>query len=37
MRDLQRQASSDGNLEELFLKITEEAAEEQETVPGTVG
>jgi ABC-2 type transport system ATP-binding protein len=25
MRDLQKQASSDGNLEELFLKITEEA------------
>ena len=28
MKDLQRQASSDGNLEELFLKITEEVASE---------
>ena len=26
MKDLQKQASSDGNLEELFLKITEEVA-----------
>jgi ABC-2 type transport system ATP-binding protein len=28
LKDLQKQASSDGNLEELFLKITEEAEEE---------
>jgi ABC-2 type transport system ATP-binding protein len=28
MKDLQKQASSDGNLEELFLKITEEVASE---------
>ena len=28
MKDLQKQASSDGNLEELFLKITEEIASE---------
>jgi ABC-2 type transport system ATP-binding protein len=28
VKDLQKQASSDGNLEELFLKITEEVAEE---------
>lgn len=28
MTDLQKQASSDGNLEELFLKITEEVAQE---------
>jgi hypothetical protein len=28
MKDLQKQASSDGNLEELFLKITEEVANE---------
>src|SRR5438874_1612536 len=32
MKDLQKQASSDGNLEELFLKITEEAAEESPPV-----
>jgi ABC-2 type transport system ATP-binding protein len=37
MRDLQRQASSDGNLEELFLKITEEGASEAEAVSGLVG
>ena len=28
MRDLQKLASSDGNLEDLFLKITEEGAAE---------
>lgn len=32
MKDLQKQASSDGNLEELFLKITEEAASEAVSV-----
>ena len=32
LKDLQKQASSDGNLEDLFLKITEEAAEEGEPV-----
>src|SRR5438552_5872741 len=39
MRELQKQASSDGNLEELFLKITEEVAEESPgtAVPGLVG
>jgi hypothetical protein len=28
MKDLQKQASSDGNLEELFIKITEEIVSE---------
>jgi len=37
MRDLQKQASSDGNLEELFLKITDEAAAEGEAVAGIAG
>ncbi len=38
MRDLQKLASSDGNLEDLFLKITEEAATEPEpAVSGLVG
>jgi ABC-2 type transport system ATP-binding protein len=37
MKDLQEQASSDGNLEELFLKITEVAEEESPTVPGLAG
>jgi ABC-2 type transport system ATP-binding protein len=32
MKDLQKQASSDGNLEELFLKITEEVASEPVSV-----
>jgi ABC-2 type transport system ATP-binding protein len=32
MKDLQRHASSDGNLEELFLKITEEVVEEKAAV-----
>jgi ABC-2 type transport system ATP-binding protein len=32
MKDLQRQASSDGNLEELFLKITEEVVGEAVSV-----
>jgi ABC-2 type transport system ATP-binding protein len=32
MKDLQKQASSDGNLEELFLKITEEVVEERVAV-----
>jgi ABC-2 type transport system ATP-binding protein len=31
MTDLRKQASSDGNLEELFMKITEEAASEPAT------
>jgi hypothetical protein len=33
---LQKQASSDGNLEELFLKITEEVAAEGPTVSSVV-
>ena len=32
MKDLQKQASSDGNLEDLFLKITEEVTSETVTV-----
>src|SRR5262245_40259105 len=39
MDDLRRQAAMDGNLEDLFLKITEEAAQEGTgtAVPGLVG
>src|SRR5436190_19369751 len=39
MTDLRKQASSDGNLEELFMKITEEATQESPgtAVPGLVG
>jgi ABC-2 type transport system ATP-binding protein len=35
MTDLRKQAAMDGNLEDLFMKITEEAAAEAATVPAT--
>ncbi|MCI0704715.1 MAG: ABC transporter ATP-binding protein [Planctomycetia bacterium] len=35
MTDLRKQANRDGNLEDLFMKITEEAAAESATAPAT--